>query len=122
MLKQNNIFNFHKTDDNRFRWESNFMALEYSEPSIQAFNEYEKVKDIEDFMYYYYTVKIFKKVEEYEDDNDKPVIKEGLVSERHTYDFPCIDELKWILEEILKTDPRKNGQVLESKSKKELAP
>ena len=102
-----NNFKFIKTDDNRFRWESNFMVLEYSEPSIQAFQEYLPVKDFKDIMYYYYTVKIFKKI-----DNSKEI----LVSERDVYDFPCIDELKWIIEHQLNNNPTINGQKIEYKS------
>ena len=100
-------FKFIKTDDDRFRWESDFMVLEYSEPSIQAFQEYLPVKDFKDIMYYYYTVKIFKKI-------DKS--KEILVSERYVYDFPCIDELKWIIEHQLNNNPTINGQKIEYQS------
>ena len=103
----NNNFKFIKTDNNRFRWESNFMVLEYSEPSIQAFQEFLPVKDFNDIMYYYYTVKIFKKI-------DKS--KEILVSERYVYDFPCIDELKWIIEHQLNNNPTIDGQKIEYKS------
>lgn len=103
----NNNFKFIKTEDNRFRWESNFMILEYSEPSIQAFQEYLPVKDFKDIMYYYYTVKIFKKI-----DNSKEI----LVSERDVYDFPCIDELKWIIEHQLNNNPTINGQKIEYQS------
>ena len=103
----NNNFKFIKTDDNRFRWESDFMVLEYSEPSIQAFQEYLPVKDFKDIMYYYYTVKIFKKI-----DNSKEI----LVSERDVYDFPCIDELKWIIEHQLNNNPTINGQKIEYQS------
>ena len=103
----NNNFKFIKTDDNRFRWESDFMVLEYSEPSIQAFQEYLPVKDFKDIMYYYYTVKIFKKI-------DKS--KEILISERYVYDFPCIEELKWIIEHQLNNNPTINGQKIEYQS------
>ena len=102
-----NNFKFIKTEDNRFRWESDFMVLEYSEPSIQAFQEYLPVKDFKDIMYYYYTVKIFKKI-----DNSKEI----LVSERYVYDFPCIDELKWIIEHQLNNNPTIDGQKIEYKS------
>ena len=103
----NNNFKFIKTEDNRFRWKSNFMVLEYSEPSIQAFQDYLPVKDFNDIMYYYYTVKIFKK-------NNKS--KEILVSERYVYDFPCITQLKWIIEHQLNNNPTINGQKIEYES------
>ena len=102
-----NNFKFIKTEDNRFRWESDFMVLEYSEPSIQAFQDFLPVKDFNDIMYYYYTVKIFKKI-----DNSKEI----LVSERYVYDFPCIDELKWIIEHQLNNNPTINGQKIEYNS------
>ena len=103
----NNNFKFIKTEDNRFRWKSNFMVLEYSEPSIQAFQEYLPVKDFKDIMYYYYTVKIFKKIYN---------SKEILVSERYVYDFPCITQLKWIIEHQLNNNPTINGQKIEYES------
>ena len=83
------------------------MVLEYSEPSIQAFQEYLPVKDFKDIMYYYYTVKIFKKIYN---------SKEILVSERYVYDFPCIDELKWIIEHQLNNNPTIDGQKIEYNS------
>ena len=55
-------FKFYKTNKNKFRWEDDSMRLEFSNPSIQPYNEYLKIKDNKDIMYYYYDVKIFKKI------------------------------------------------------------
>ena len=34
---------FYITEDNKYRWENNFMMIEYSDPSIQAFKEYHQI-------------------------------------------------------------------------------
>lgn len=106
-----NRFRFKRTR-NRFRWESEFMVLEFSNPSIQGFNSHIPLKSEKDIMYYYYTVSIYKKFET-EDKNENEIIQWKLVSSRSTHDFPCITELKWILEEQLKDDTKVNGQKTE---------
>ena len=104
-------FKFYKTKKNKFRWEDDSVRLEFSNPSIQSHNEYLKIKNTEDIMYYYYDVKIFKKRDG----------KCELVCKRYTYDFPCILELQWILNyqlnnKVTKEDGQKikysNGEIM----------
>lgn len=97
---------------NKFRWESDFMVLEFSEPSIQGISSFIKLESEKDIMYYYYTVKIFKKVAEWTD-NDEEIIKWKLVAKRHTHDFPNLLDLKYIIEYQLEDDTTINGQKLE---------
>lgn len=94
-----NGFKFKKVK-NKFRWESDFMVLEFSKPSIQGFSDYTILEDEKEIMYYYYTVKIFKKVIKYNKNNES--LKWELVGQRNTYDFPSILELKWMLDYQLK--------------------
>ncbi|TBX14288.1 hypothetical protein BFS06_13845 [Clostridium perfringens] len=107
-------FKFKRIKD-RFIWESNFMVLEFSSPRIQTFSDYIHLKDETEIMYYYYTVKVFKKIEDY-DKNDKIITKYKLVTKRNVYDFPCITELKAILEYQLKDDTTMNGQKIKYNS------
>lgn len=109
-----NNFKF-KRVNNKFRWESNFMVLEFSNPSIQGFSDYTNLKDEKDIMYYYYTVKIFKKVIEW-DDNDKEIVKWKLVGKRNASDFPSILELKWMLNYQINDNTAINGQKIEYQS------
>lgn len=109
-----NGFKFKKVKG-KFRWESDFMVIEFSDPSIQGFSDYINLKREEEIMYYYYTVKIFKKIIEW-DDNDNEVTKWKLVSKRSTSDFPTILELKWILDYQLKDNTIINGQKIEYNS------
>lgn len=102
------IFRFKRTR-NKFRWESDFMALEFSDPSIQGFNSYIPLKGEKDIMYYYYIVRIYKKFET-DDKDENEIIQWELVSSRGTHDFPSILELKWILEEQLKDNTKIDGQ------------
>ena len=85
----------HKRESDKFIWEGDSMILEYSNPSIQAFTSYTKIDSIKDIMYYYYDVKLYKKYENGESNEIK------LVSEKRTYDFPCIDQLENMLNEVL---------------------
>lgn len=104
-----------KRINNKFRWESNFMVLEFSNPSIQGFEDYINLTSEKGILYYYYTVKIFKKIIDW-DDNDKEIVKWKLVGSRCTHDFPMICDLKWILDYQLKDDTRINGQKHEYQS------
>lgn len=106
-----NSFKFKKVN-NKFKWESDFMVLEFSNPSIQGFSNFINLTSEEEIMYYYYTVKIFKKVIEW-DDNDNEVTKQKLISERNTHDFPTLLQLKWMLDYQLKDNPIINGQKIE---------
>jgi hypothetical protein len=93
------------------------MVLEFSNPSIQGFSDFTNLKDEDSIMYYYYTVKIFKKVTDWDDkDEDKEIVKWKLISKRNVYDFPCIEQLKWILDYQLKDDTRIDGQKHEYQS------
>lgn len=103
-----NGFNFKKMND-KFRWESDFMVLEFSSPSIQGFSDYINLKSENEIMYYYYTIKVFKKIIDW-DENDKEIVKWELVGSRRTHDFPCILELKWILDYQSKDNTILNGQ------------
>lgn len=108
---QNNFL--FKKEENVFKWESDFLSLEFSDPSMQGFQEYAQLKSVEEIMHYYYTVKIYTKTSEYielEDGSEKKLEHKKLVCEKETYDFPCIDQLKAILETILEENPTKNGQ------------
>jgi hypothetical protein len=101
---------------NKFRWESNFMVLEFSNPSIQGFDDYTNLTSEKGIMYYYYTVKVFKKVVVDWDDNDNEITKWKLVGSRSTHDFPCILDLKWILDYQLNDDTKIDGQKHEYQS------
>jgi hypothetical protein len=101
---------------NKFRWESNFMVLEFSKPSIQGFSDYINLTSEKEIMYYYYTINIFKKVVTGWDDKDNEIIKWKLASKRSTHDFPSITQLKWILEYQLKDNTIIDGQKHEYQS------
>lgn len=104
-------FKFKRTR-NRFRWESDFMVLEYSNPSIQGFNDCEELDNSNQIMYYYYTVKLYKKFESW-DKYENEIIDWELVSKRGTHDFPCITELEYILKLQLEDDTKIDGQKIE---------
>ena len=91
-----------KRKDNKFVWEGDSMILEYSNPSIQAFTNYSNINSINDIMYYYYTVKLYKKYE------NKKINEIELVSEKRTGDFPCIDQLESILNDVLNIELNNN--------------
>lgn len=108
-------FIFKKVNNRKFRWESSFMVLEFSNPSIQGFSDYIKLKDEKEIMHYYYTIKIFKKIPYWNDDENE-VTKLTLVSKRDSYDFPTISQLKWILDYQLKDNPIIDGQKIKYES------
>lgn len=104
-------FRFVRENDT-FKWESNFMVLEFSNPSIQGFSEHAYLTSAEEIFHYYYCVKIYKKTHRWdEDDNQSTEVT--LVCERNTYDFPRILSLKNILEFQLKDNTVIGGQKIE---------
>lgn len=109
-----NRFKFNKVR-NKFRWESDFMILEFSNPSVQGFSDYIQLQNEKEIMYYYYTVKIFKKIVQWDDD-DNEIVKLKLVADRRTHDFPTMLQLKWILNYQLNDDSRIDGQKIEYQS------
>ena len=109
-----NRFKFNKLRD-KFRWESDFMILEFSNPSVQGFSDYIQLQNEKEIMYYYYIVKIFKKIVQWDDD-DNEIVKLKLVADRWTHDFPTILQLKWILNYQLNDDSRIDGQKIEYQS------
>lgn len=104
-------FEFKRIGDT-FRWESDFLALVFSYPSVQGVSDYINLTSEKEIMYYYYTVEIFKKVSEW-DDEDNEVSKWELVSERNTHDFPKIVQLKWLLDYQLSDKANIDGQKIE---------
>lgn len=91
------------------RWESEFLAIEFSNPSVQGFSEFTNLLSEKDILYYYYTVQLFKKVSTW-DEEDNDVSKWSLISKRNAYDFPTIVQLKWLLSYQLNDNPIIDGQ------------
>ena len=103
----------HKRESDKFIWEGDSIILEYSNPKIQAFTSYTKIDSIKDIMYYYYDVKLYKKKKLYID-----TIKEELISEVSTYDFPTINQFYYMINEVLNIDLNdKNSQKIEYRDK-----
>lgn len=77
----------------KYSWQSQNMKIEFSDASFQAHNEMKYVKGIRSILHFYYTVKIYRKVE----------IKNKWkkVAEANTYDFPTVDQLFYALKDLL---------------------
>lgn len=109
-------FEFIKKDDT-YIWENEHLAIEFSNPSVQGFEDFTKLTSENQIMYYYYLVQIYRKFEDWDDDDNEFVNKE-LVSERYTHDFPTITQLKWILEYQLNNNDIEDCQRIEYESGK----
>ncbi len=88
---------------NKFKWVGDSIILEFSNPSIQTYDEFLEANNIEDILYYYYCVRICKKYEDY-DKNEREIIKTELVSETYTHDFPCISQLQYMINNFIEND------------------
>ena len=105
-------------DEGKFIWSNDIIKLQFSEPSIQRWNEFRpgKIKD-NGILYYYYKIEILKKIcTNYDDDNDEFIYDWKLVSSRNTHDFPKIQQLQSILNYIIKLNPTENGQKINYRS------
>ena len=104
-------FKYHR-DGDTFIWESDFMILEYSEPKVQGYSSHIHIKDINEIMYFYYTVKLYKKVQSCDFKGNRTINKKFLAG-RYVHDFPCIAQLKDIIEYQLEDDTKNGGQKIE---------
>ena len=111
---KNFIYNI---ENNKHIWSNDSIKLVFSNPSIQAHDDYSFVENINDILYYYYTIEIYKKVYYRWDENrDEPVYKWSLVAKRNTHDWPCIEQLLYILEYMKDLDIVLNGEKHEYQS------
>jgi hypothetical protein len=94
----------YKNKNGEFIWKNNTIKIVFSNPTFQAINEYICVKSMSEILYYYYTVSIYRRNDKYNEYGIKNKEKWKLVARRSTYDFPCIEQLVEILEDILKKD------------------
>lgn len=99
------------TKNDKFRWECGDVRIEFSAPVIQAYNEYIEISSMSEVMYFYYTVKFYKKAySSWNEETDEEIKKWKLVSQRNVYDFPCIEQLQYIIENIIKKTDSKDCQ------------
>ena len=78
---------------NKFGFTNGNIKIEFSDPTIQAHDEYGYVKGPRDIMHYYYNVSGYAKTEYSK--------KWKEIFSIHTYDFPCILSLKAMLEAFI---------------------
>lgn len=97
-----------KNKKDKFIWYNNNFKIEFSTPRITTSNEYCYIKTEKEIKYFYYKLKIYKKVKKYKE--EKTIEKWKLLINKDIYDFPAIFMFKNILNELLNTDPRQDGQ------------
>lgn len=108
-----------KREENKFTWQNDDIKLEISDPHITAHDDYANINSIDAIMYFYYTTKVFKKVYiDWDEENDEEIRDWELVAERHSHDFPCILQFKYILDEIESLNPMLDGQKISYRSGK----
>ena len=76
-------------------WIYDDVKVEFSEPSIQAWESVVHVETTKDILYYYYTMTVYRR-------NDKKKWKKEFVS--YAYDFPALLCINGMAEELLKDD------------------
>lgn len=96
MSEQN--FKFIKKNG-KFICESNNFKIEYSKPQIQGKDENSSILSVDDILYYYYYIKIFKS--ENKVINGKNIRKWKLLSEKFIGDFPGVLAFQNMLNLIL---------------------
>ena len=89
-----------KTGEHIFRWQSNTMRLQLSEPFVTACDGGATAETTDDILYFYYTVKLQKRMTARK--TGKKTWK--TVAKRHVHDFPAILSLQESLSEFLAED------------------
>lgn len=120
-MKKNKDFQFKfNIEEDKFIWGNKYYRIIFSDGHIEPHHEILYPKSINDIMYFYYGVKIQKRII---DDFEKETYKWKTVCKNHISDFPGIEQLKYILEELPTINVvedgekhiHKNGDVLYSK-------
>ena len=76
-------------------WIYDDVKVEFSEPSIQAWESVVHAETTKDILYYYYTMTVYRR-------NDKKKWKKEVVS--YAWDFPALLCINGMAEELLKDD------------------
>lgn len=105
------MFQYNKKNK-KINWQNDEIKVEFSEPSIQAHDEYKLIESTEDILYYYYTIKIFNKRQ-----TKKDKYKWHLVYSKFIYDFPAILEFRKMLNFFITLNPVEQGQKVEYQDK-----
>lgn len=101
-MSTKNSAKFHfKQKKGKFIWKNCNFKLVFSKSRIQAFDDYAHIDSVNCIMYFYYNVSIYKKITEYNEELDKNEKKWKKVSTVSTYDFPTIEQLQFMLNEML---------------------
>lgn len=85
-------FKFKTLKNNVFSWENEFVKVQYSQPYIQASDDYAFIKNSNSILYYYYVVDLYTR-------NDEDKWKK--VASIMTHDAPCIQQLQYLLETFI---------------------
>lgn len=107
---------------NKFYWQNQTYRVEFSNPSGQAFDDFGTIKNIDDIMYFYYQMKVYRKAYNYIEKETPNGIEEveneywKLIGETHTHDFPCVQQLEQMILSMLDTDTSIDGEKHEYRS------
>ena len=107
---------------NKFYWQNQMYRIEFSNPSGQAFDDYGTIKSVDDIMYFYYTMKVYRKAYNYIEKKTPNGVEEieneywKLIGSTHTHDFPCVQQLEQIITLLLDADTSKDGEKHEYRS------
>lgn len=93
-------FKFYRKGD-EYIWENCDLKLIFSNAHFQTIDDYAYVKNINEIMYLYYNVKLYRNEEKYDEEKDKEFCKWIKVGEVSPYDFPTLLQLKYFLNHLL---------------------
>ena len=90
------------TEHSTVTWELDDVRVVFSDPDIQAWESVVRVQDISEILYYYYTVKVYRKVAQ--EKKEKVKIKWKKAFSVGAYDFPALLSVPDMVKEIAKND------------------
>ncbi len=104
------MYKFTKVD-NKFQWGSEDCFIQFSNPAITLFeNKTDKEITVDNILYYYYTLEIFKNVKT-NDENSSCKSEIHKIATAKTWDFPCITDFQHILNTITSMDLSKTDNI-----------
>ena len=89
------------------------LKIVLSKPSITAFDDYSKIEKNNKnngIMYYYYIIAVYQKKHCYNDKTNTSKNKWFRVAQKWTHDFPTIQQLQFMINYLLESNPIENGQ------------
>lgn len=90
-----------KKKNGKFIWKNKSAKIVFKKLSFQASDEFAYIENTNQIMYMYYTVDIYQRKVKYQPKKNISYKYWEKISSACAYDFPCLEQLRFLLEKVL---------------------